>query len=232
VTGGGPVFQPLPALEGRSLVQRVERELLRAIVEGRIELGERIVEAEYARQLGISRAPLREAARLLEQRGLLIARPNRGFFVRRYTAGELDDLYGLRICLERYAVTEATSRASVAELGGLASQLARMTDAAVRGDRFAIVEEDIGFHRLLCDMSGNTRLRRTFEDLAVDLAILISRLADLDVDPRIVVESHTEFLTAILARDGVRATEAIDDHIRGAWTEMRQSAGILSTVPA
>ena len=71
--------------------------------EGRLPPGSKVVEAGIARELGVSRAPVREAARLLEQQGLLVASPRRGFFVRKFAADDIDDIYDLRLCVERHA---------------------------------------------------------------------------------------------------------------------------------
>ena len=65
----------LPALADSDLVGQVARILMQAIVQGRLPPGSKVVEAGIARELGISRAPVREAARLLEKQGLLVAKP-------------------------------------------------------------------------------------------------------------------------------------------------------------
>ena len=75
------------------LVGVVEAQLQQAILSGRIAPGERIVEAELARQMGVSRAPVREAARRLESLGLLISRPRHGFAVRTVSPKQVNDLY-------------------------------------------------------------------------------------------------------------------------------------------
>ncbi len=74
-----------------------------AIIGGRFAPGARLNEVHLAAEIGVSRAPLREAARLLENRGLVVSQPRRGFFVRDLTAAALDDAYDLRLCLERHA---------------------------------------------------------------------------------------------------------------------------------
>src|SRR6266404_7808108 len=90
----------LPALADSDLVGQVARILTQAILEGRLPPGAKVVEAGIARELGISRAPVREAARLLESQGLLVASPRRGFFVRKFAADDIDDIYDLRLCVE------------------------------------------------------------------------------------------------------------------------------------
>src|SRR5437660_10423940 len=93
----------LPALADSDLVGQIARILMQAIVQGRLPPGSKVVEAGIARELGISRAPVREAARLLEKQGLLVAKPRRGFFVRKLEIKNIDEIYDLRICIERHA---------------------------------------------------------------------------------------------------------------------------------
>ena len=93
----------LPALTDSDLVGQVARILTQAVVQGRLPPGSKVVEAGIARELGISRAPVREAARLLEKQGLLVAKPRRGFFVRKLESRNIDEIYDLRLCIERHA---------------------------------------------------------------------------------------------------------------------------------
>src|SRR5690606_10515903 len=111
--------------------------------------------------MGISRAPVREAARLLEQRGLLISQPNRGFSVHHPTLQEVEELYGLRLCIERYAADEMLRR-KADYIQPLRHQFDRLLRAARQDDAAAVVQEDLAFHLLLCELSGNRRLHRIF----------------------------------------------------------------------
>src|SRR3954454_9399652 len=88
-------------------------ELIRdAIIEGRLEPGRRLKEEELARELGISRTPVREALLVLQAEDLVVATPNRGATVRIHDAKDLDDLYELRSLLEGHAARRAAERAT------------------------------------------------------------------------------------------------------------------------
>jgi len=82
--------------------------LRQALISGGFAAGERIREVELAAKLGVSRGTLREALRHLEQEGLIVTNPHRGTFVVKLTPLEAEDIYGLRIALEAYAVERAT----------------------------------------------------------------------------------------------------------------------------
>src|SRR5450830_1646015 len=106
-TAAAPGFS---SIDLPDLVAVVEAQLQQAIVEGRLPPGARIVEAELARQMGVSRAPVREAARRLESQGLLVARPRYGFTVRTLDLQQINDLFQVRIGLEVMATGLACRR--------------------------------------------------------------------------------------------------------------------------
>ncbi|HLW28233.1 MAG TPA: GntR family transcriptional regulator [Kiloniellales bacterium] len=207
-------------IEPHNLVEQVAEELTRAIVGGRLLPGQRLGEAEIARQMGISRAPVREAARLLEQRGLLVSHPNRGFSVRRPTLEEVDELYGLRLCIERYAAEEMLKRQEDFT-HPLRQQYQRLMRAARTQGGSTVVQEDLAFHLLLCELSGNRRLHRLFSDLAGEIHLVIALIGRIMNDPEQLALAHRPLLEAAESRDGARLRKEIDYHITVAWQEVR-----------
>src|SRR6056297_4052891 len=108
-----PLFQPLTC---DALSQQIARMLTDAIVSGQLRPGDRVAESVIARDLGVSRAPVREAGRLLESAGLLVSHANRGFFVRTIDSEDLDSLYELRLCIEREAAARTVRDGRVAQI--------------------------------------------------------------------------------------------------------------------
>ncbi len=214
-----PAFSPVAASD---LTGQVTEQLARAICDGRLAPGQRLVEAAVARQMGISRAPVREAARRLEQRGLLVAHPRRGFFVRDFSLEEIDEIYGLRIVLERYAGELACARATAEDLDRLAAQLDLLRRLADAGEVAELVEQDLRFHQSLCALSGNRRLCRLFNDLAGEVRMIIALIGQVYDDPHRIAETHAPLLESLAARDADRLDAEIDHHIRVAWHEVRR----------
>ena len=210
------------ALESTDLVAQVTDRLARAICEGRLVPGQRLVEAALARQLGISRAPVREAARRLEQRGLLVAHPRRGFFVRDFSLEEIDDLYGLRIALERYAAELACARATEDDLNRLQAQLDLLLRLAQAGAVADLVEEDLRFHLLFCKASGNRKLFKLFHEIAGEIRMIIVLIGQVYDDPNRIAETHRPLIEALAARDAARLDAEVDHHIRVGWREVRR----------
>ncbi|MGM0559650.1 MAG: GntR family transcriptional regulator [Pseudomonadota bacterium] len=216
--GQGQTFREIARSD---LVGQVAGQLYSAITEGRLKPGARVVEAAIAREMGVSRAPVREAARLLEQRGLLVASPGKGFTVRCPTVGELDDIYGLRINLETYAASLVIERASDADLDRLAGQLERLRTTAAEGDVARTVEEDLQFHLMICELSGNRRLLRVFTDLADEIRLIIALIEQIFDDPQRLADAHIPLLEALVARDKARIAREMDWHIGVAWNQLR-----------
>lgn len=214
--------KPFGTLRSTDLVSQVGEQLVQAIVEGRLAPGQRVVEAELARQMGISRAPLREAARRLEQRGLLVAHPRRGFFVRELSLGEVDDLYGVRIMVESYAARLAAERAGPAGLDELARRIEELRRLASDGKEAALVEADLEFHRAICVLSGNRRLLRLFDDMAIDVRMVIAMIDHLYDDPLVIAETHSPLLDALRGGEPHIITGAVEYHIGVAWREVRR----------
>lgn len=206
-----PISQP-------DLVTIIARRIADAIVSGRLAPGARLNELHLARDFGTSRAPVREAARLLESQGLVQASPRRGFFVRTLTATDLKDIYELRIGLEIFAAEIALSRITAAEIGKLKRQVDVMFALADSGSVEKQVLEDFAFHRMLCAMSGNARILRVYDEIANEMRAGIALIGKLYDDPHKIAETHNPIIEAIEARDKVRLREALDYHIGTAKT--------------
>jgi DNA-binding GntR family transcriptional regulator len=219
----------LSALAETDLVGQVARVLTKAVVEGRLAPGAKVVEAGIARELGVSRAPVREAARLLEQQGLLVASPRRGFFVRKFAADDIDDIYDLRLCVERHAAVLAARNLTPETRDMLRRQIDVLHQTADLEDPARQVEEDYRFHRLICEIAANRRLLRLFDDLASELRMVIGLIGRLYDDPHEIARTHEPVLAAIEQGHPERIVAHVDYHIGHAWREV---AKLVREIPA
>lgn len=199
------------AIGADDLVNRIAASLTEAIVGGRFEPGARLNEVHLAGEMGVSRAPLREAARLLENRGLVVALPRRGFFVRDLDANGLDEIYDLRICLERHAGLRVCERLTADMAEALTAQAARI--AAFVDDPGRQVEEDFAFHRMIQVFADNGRALRVYDELTHEMRFGIAVIGHLYADPEVIARTHDPVLAALLARDGAGWLAAIDVHV-------------------
>ena len=219
----------LTALAETDLVGQVARVLTQAVVEGRLAPGSKVVEAGIARELGVSRAPVREAARLLEQQGLLVASPRRGFFVRKFAADDIDDIYDLRLCVERHAAVLAARNLTPETRDRLRRQIEVLHQTADLEDPARQVEEDYRFHRLICEIAANRRLLRLFDDLASELRMVIGLIGRLYDDPHEIARTHEPVLAAIEQGHPERIVAHVDYHIGHAWREVSK---LVREIPA
>jgi DNA-binding GntR family transcriptional regulator len=210
----------LTALDDSNLVGQVARILTQAILAGRLPPSAKVAEAAVARELGISRAPVREAARLLERQGLLVAHPRRGFFVRKLEPADIDEIYDLRICVECHAGMLAAKNLTAQTRDALRRQIDILYETADLDDPARQVEEDYRFHRLICEIAGSRRLLRLFDDLASELRMVIGLIGRLYDDPHRIAETHEAVLEAIEAGNPERIVAQFDFHIRVAWREV------------
>lgn len=219
----------LTALADTDLVGQLARILTQAIISGQLRPGAKVVEAGIARELGISRAPVREAARLLERQGLLVAHPRRGFFVRKLEPTDIDEIYDLRICVESHAAVLAARNLTPDSRDALRRQIDVLNETADLDDPARQVEEDYKFHRLICEIAGNKRLLRLFDDLASELRMVIGLIGRLYDDPRRIAETHQVLLDVIEQGHPDIIVARIDYHIGAAWREVAKMVREIPT---
>jgi DNA-binding GntR family transcriptional regulator len=199
----------------RGLHAHVYDELRRAIVTGALASGERVNEAEIAREMQISRAPIREAIRLLEQEGLVVVVPRRGTFVVRLSRSDVQEVYTLRADVESRAVRQAMPRLTPETLAALETLFARLKEAARADDMTGLLEADIQFHRTIVDLAGWPRLKKIWESLHPQTLTLYTLSTLTDWTPSDHADRHASVLNAIRSGDPERAVAAIREHILG-----------------
>jgi DNA-binding GntR family transcriptional regulator len=195
-------------LASPSLVELAVARLRDEILSGVSEPGERLVEEQLTRRLGISRAPLREALRLLTEQGLVEHLPRRGSRVATLSERDIAELYSVRDVLERHVVDTALPVAAGTDLGGLRTALKAMTAAADAGDRLGVADSHRAFHVALAALSGNRQLSLVYESVLVKIqlymALNLRREAERKAGPMDGVRRHRRLLRAI--ESGDRAT--------------------------
>jgi len=143
--------------KGEGLVRNASlaaTELIReAIIDGRLEPGERLKEEELARQLGISRTPIREALLMLQVEGLITAEPNRGATVRAHTSGDHEDLYILRARLGGHAARRAARLVTDADVERLRESCDRFDALSPTDELRELVRENLFCHSTILDLA-------------------------------------------------------------------------------
>jgi DNA-binding GntR family transcriptional regulator len=195
----------------RPLRDKVVDELRRRIIDGVYESGHRLTEERLADDFGVSRNPVREAIRVLEAEGFLIAQPRRGAVVATLTVQDVLDLFDVRLSLEVLAARLAAERADGTGAAVLDQWLAK-SRAARRGADLAALNTQ--FHATICTLSGNALLAGIMESLHGRLQWIYRQSAEARA-PYSLAE-HQELATAIRAGDVDAAGEAARTHVMAA----------------
>ena len=146
-----------------TLHRKVYSALKEMIADHRFKPGERINIEKVTEELGVSRTPVSEAIRQLEQEGLLVSVTNKGIFMNTLTREEALDLYAVRETLEGMVARLAAERIDDKTLKKLDASLIKQKNLIERGDIVAYNKEDVCFHTLIHAASGNTFLAEILE---------------------------------------------------------------------
>lgn len=203
---------PAPARR-TTLVETVAEEITRIIVNGELNPGDKLNEVEIAKRLGVSRGPVREASRQLQEIGLLQVQPFRGSFVRRLTQREVADIYALRAVLECTAAEAAVQLAEASDLTALESALHDTETAAFSNAIGRMIEADVTFHTALCRAGHNNRITETFGKLATELRLVHLLMTPSANQMRAAAREHAVILDALRARSGDRTVGAVRGHV-------------------
>ncbi len=152
--------------------------LRKAIGHGELKAGQQLGEAELARELGVSRGPLREGMQRLTQEGLLFSVRNRGLFVIEMTPENVRDMYVARSAIERAAAEQIFLYDPVTAGDALLEATHQMATAAARKDTTAVSEADIEFHQTLVSLARSPRLTRIHKTLLTETRMCIHALKD------------------------------------------------------
>ena len=221
--------RPRPAPpDDRSLRERAYRHIQRKIAVGELPAGSRVSEPLLARELGISRTPIREAIGQLVAEGLLDQTPSQGAEVVRLTRQDIIELYELREAVEVHAVGKAArqppSRADLVRIQECADamlafgdELQELSAAALNAEQMhRLVACDLAFHALLVRLAANARMLKLVNDTRLLMRIFFGMrrnghtLADLEQIHRY----HCEVLKAVAEQDRERAMHVLAEHIQ------------------
>lgn len=205
----------VPALGGvdrQTLREQSLHKLREAISSGQLEPGRRLIETELSEALSVSRGTLREALRHLVQEGLVVADERGKLLVRALTKAEVRDIFAVRAALEVLAVEllcGAPEREQI--IGTLRAAVDRLRDE--QQGMAELVENDLAFHRLLCELTGNAALVQSWQNISgLTRATIVRSGPELAVR-NMAWQRHTPIVDAIEAGEAVRAREVVREHM-------------------
>jgi DNA-binding GntR family transcriptional regulator len=175
-----------------------------AIVTGQLKPGERLKESALARQMSVSRSPIREALRQLEQEGLIVSIPNQGSFVRSFDEDDVREIFTLRAALEDLAceIVLENGKLQPSDLDRLEAYIEQQKRAVEARDFERLTELDMEFHEFLCKKSGFERLLRMWRSLRTQIQVLFfQRFQAFDWVPETVDTDHSAILETLRQGD-------------------------------
>lgn len=163
------VYSKIMPLTDQTRRGQIVRGLRDLIISAQLPPGTRLTETELATQLGVSRAPLREAIRELVDIGLLQSVPYKGLFVRTVTPKDLEELYSLRTALEKFAFEQSWDKRSAATCDDLKERHSALISAIEANDPLLAIEQELKLHSWCYQLSGHELLQAEWARLLPNL---------------------------------------------------------------
>jgi DNA-binding GntR family transcriptional regulator len=201
-----------PEVKATPLSEVVLRVVREAIVDGSLAPGETINQVELSRQLGVSRAPLREALRQLEKEGLVTHIPYRGTIVTPLTRRGVEELQSFRRLIEFFAAGQLMARAGAVEFDELEQIVEEMAKAVSEGDNDKLNEADIQFHSRIIELSDHQILKEVWETYVQQIRRILTFRNRYNLDLQQLVKLHRDLVAALRARDREAVRRCYDVH--------------------
>lgn len=218
-----PRLVPIKLDAYKPLREIVFETLREAIISGKLEPGERLMEIQMAEEMGVSRTPVREAIRKLELEGFVVMIPRKGAYVAGISLKDITDVFEVRAALEALAAGLAAERITDAEIERLERSLVAYSEQTNQQNIDGIVETDTDFHDLLYKASRNERLLM----IITHLREVIQRVRTVSLSQpgrsKDAVEEHREIVDAIADRNVELAQTLAREHIFNAENSMLNS---------
>ena len=218
-------------LRSNSLASAAQQEIERMILAGEIGPGAKLTEAWLSERLGVSRGPIREAFRMLEEAGLVRQEKNRGVFVRDIPHDEAAEIYDLRAAMDELVGRRLAETITPVQLKALRAIAERMEHAVKADDRDEYHLLNLQFHDRMVEFAGNRKMAAIYRKLVKELALYRRRnLLERAVLPQSIAE-HRSILKAIASGDAEQAGRAMYDHVIESKERALRSADSVVAAP-
>lgn len=210
---------------GFSLTDEIADIIRERILKGEYGIGEKIKETQIATELRVSRTPIREAFKILEEEHLLDYIPNRGCFAKGFTQNDIDDIYAVRGALERIAVERSVGKFKKQDIQNLIDKCDLMEFYTKKKDVIKVLEINTDFHDIIYNATGSRfiaqvlrsykeYIERTRKSIRYDQQHLEAILAE-----------HKAIVAAIQNDDVDAALKAMDSHMANS---QKRAHGLIS----
>lgn len=199
--------------EYKPLREVVFETLKEAILTGKLEPKERLMEIKIADQLGVSRTPVREAIRKLELEGLVVMVPRKGAYVSDISYKDIIDTLEVREALETFAVKLAIEKNTVKDIKRLEKLNSEFNKAYEEKNIDKMVEFDTEIHNEILVLSDNSKLINFMDGLNEIMQRFRLIFFNETYNPERIAREHEEVFNALKSRDIERAQKAMKSHL-------------------
>ena len=187
--------------------------LVAGILSGKFKPRERLIERDLVAQFRVSRTPIREAIRRLEEFGLVHCFPNRGAIVTEFSPNDIEDLYFLRIYLERLACKLSFSNLRTEEIRTLQKINGKLKQLMKNNNLSELIEKDREFHHAIYSGSRNNFLVQVIDELRVK-SYIVSYYSWADQNQiKVSIAEHKEIIKALKERNREKFQNLIEQHM-------------------
>lgn len=187
--------------------------LVVGIITGKFRARQRLVERDLVAQFGLSRTPVREAIRKLENLGLVQCSPNKGAMVADFTPHDIEDLYLLRINLERLAAKFSFSNLGAKETETLEVINRQLQFSLKAHNLLQLIEKDRQFHHVIYEASRNKFLVQVIDDLRLKSYIVGYQAWTDPYRVKVSINEHREIIKALKKKDREKFQSMIEQQL-------------------
>ncbi len=201
------ITQPLP------LAKMAYKTLRDSILAGQFLPGEVYNEMALAKELGISRTPVREALLELSSQGLITYLPRKGVMVKHYTRHDVEEIFELRKAIELVALEKIVKASPPLDLSKLEKSIDDQRQAWKKKNSDTYIHFDRVFHLAFCEMIGNRRFFNILENIRDLIHLMAIQALDRESRWEEVINEHEEVIRAIKGKKLITAKKAMNDHL-------------------
>ena len=188
--------------------------LREAILKGELKPGERLMELQLAAKLGVSRTPIREAIRMLEQEGLAVTIPRKGAEVAKMTEKDMEDVLQIREALDELAAKIACEQISEEQLEELVATMHEFEESTKTDNVKKIAEADVKFHDIIYQSTGTPKLVNMLNNLREQMyRYRVEYLKDENNYPTLMKE-HKDIVEGLVRKNKTQVTETMHQHVK------------------
>lgn len=200
--------------KSRPLYEQVYQRLRKVIIEGGISSGASLTESSLSKQLGVSRTPVREALRQLQQEGLVVLDDKGRFRVPEPDPEDLIHLYEARILLECWVARRAAERVLPEQLEEMAKALAVADYSREMSDPSGVLEYNSRFHDIIAEAAGNPRVKELLSTVRTHISYMRAMISRQTTLAAGIAQEHYEILEAFRNKDTEKVVQQVENHLR------------------